>query len=149
MLIYRFLFENLTWVLLQVFGLVFEPVRESISELVRKESVFCPSNNNKITMNLGIDSLIYNKWGPSEGWRHCEDYETIQEIFQEWTPKTKRYCKHMLGCLTCPENGICTEDGKLTCQLGFIKKRDICIPNTIVINHAINDLKALRKTLSR
>lgn len=55
----------------------------------------------------------------------------------------------MLGCLTCPENGSCAEDGKLTCKLGFIKKRDTCIPNAIVINNAISDLKALRKTLSR
>lgn len=71
-------------------------------------------------------------------------------IFTEGlTPQNRRRCKLMLGCLNCPSHGVCSDEGALRCNPGFIRRKDTCVPNIQVINNAIKHLKKLQSEQER
>ena len=52
-------------------------------------------------------------------------------------------------CKTCPLNGHCDDNGKLTCNTGFIRegKTDECVENQIIRNQSLKILKNFERQL--
>ena len=52
-------------------------------------------------------------------------------------------------CKTCPQNGHCDEDGKLTCNTGFVReaKTDSCVENQRIRNQSLKILENFERQL--
>ena len=56
-------------------------------------------------------------------------------------------CLKYQNCIPCPEHGECI-DGKLTCDMGYVRKGDVCVINENLHIAAIGFLKVIYLLLS-
>ena len=52
-------------------------------------------------------------------------------------------------CKTCPRNGLCDDNGKLSCNTGFIRqaKSDECVENQVIRNQSLKILRNFERQL--
>lgn len=55
-----FSYAVVKWPLMKLGDVLYEPIMEVISEPFRIESVFCPTNNDRIARELGKNSSSFN-----------------------------------------------------------------------------------------
>ena len=86
---------------ISVFGL--ETIQEKVISIATRESniVFCPSDKRILGDRF--------KYG-------C--YDDQDEPIGEFD-----MCMKFKDCAECPENGICDNEGKMTCETGFIREK--------------------------